>query len=842
MRRASRKNINSLLTLIIILLLLTISYVVLCGGINIHCVLPLVGAVKITVNKLANPLLLLLCVVLLKLIVYRRAPVPRTIHWYSENKKIIAYSLILCCVAGIPRLLNLNGNDLNSDELLWMERGPKLVYHLRTHDLKNATAHLGHPGVIPALLIGTSYIYLGGNSSTLSFDLLNKVVAARLPIAVIGILTCLLVFLLGRIILTDQTAFWGALFLALYPPHISLSRVAHIDSSLACFFFLSIICYFIALDTESLRWKIASGLFFGFALLTKAPALLIPIIVFACKALYIRTSSRKKNHLVATSDLIWIGIGFATYFIFFTKLWYDPRTLEWVKYSRFLPQVIFLIKLINAVGSLPWIQITIPVAAISFLIVKRRLGTRITATGWNSFPLFLREILLGLSALSFLQIFRRPIINELLLASKVYRVEDVGHLKYWMGEIVSSPPHWFYPFMLITTAQPLLTIFFFYGFYSICRSFVRKDTNQPALPSLLLTPLIFVAILSFAHKMALRYIAPAFPFLCIVSAYGFVNLVDTVSKRLPARQRPGLIPIGRYLIATAIITLLAIPLFTVYPQYDLYHNIFIGGPCGAARLVSVGWGEGTKETVAYLKSAVQDEDAIYALGPCGEFRFYWKNDPPPSTSRVLINHTKPPHADWLVISRGHRQRKREREMLTLAKSLQPVHSVVNCGIRFMDIYKLSSEPIRTDEIVEAEDIAAVHAKIQPDSMAGNGWAVKCSNESPEAFSSLHGPYRRYAGGCWEALFRLRAADGEHIPQQSRIAITGISERDVIASSTLSPSTGIPTAEYTDHRIDFFLDRPHRIAFSVTTENGGSLLIDKVTLQRCRPVSLLTKTE
>jgi hypothetical protein len=107
----------------------------------------------------------------------------------------------------------------------------------------------------------------------------------------------------------DATAFWAAVVLAFYPPHIELSRVTHIDSTLTLFFMSSILCYLMYAQQPRLRWNVASAIFFGLALLTKTPAYLLPLILLAWKISVRLYDRRQKSRFWDAGDLLWLGLG-----------------------------------------------------------------------------------------------------------------------------------------------------------------------------------------------------------------------------------------------------------------------------------------------------------------------------------------------------------------------------------------------------------------------------------------------------------------------------------------------------------------------------------------------------
>jgi 4-amino-4-deoxy-L-arabinose transferase-like glycosyltransferase len=104
--------------------------------------------------------------------------------------------------------------------------------------------------------------------------------AARLvpALAVHGCI--MLVYLLGRRILGEAAAFWGALLLAVAPAFISIGRLLVLDGLLALWVTLSVFSAFEAVRTGRFRrgWWLVSALACGLGILTKGPVALLLLL------------------------------------------------------------------------------------------------------------------------------------------------------------------------------------------------------------------------------------------------------------------------------------------------------------------------------------------------------------------------------------------------------------------------------------------------------------------------------------------------------------------------------------------------------------------------------------
>src|SRR5262245_3389740 len=104
--------------------------------------------------------------------------------------------------------------------------------------------------------------------------------AARLVPALAVQLSVLLGYLLGRHIVGERSAFWGALTLALVPGFVGVGRLLVLDGVLTLWVTLSLYCAFIAVKENRLRWGwwIAAALSCGLGVLTKGPVAVILLV------------------------------------------------------------------------------------------------------------------------------------------------------------------------------------------------------------------------------------------------------------------------------------------------------------------------------------------------------------------------------------------------------------------------------------------------------------------------------------------------------------------------------------------------------------------------------------
>lgn len=801
-----------------------VAHLIFIGGIDLRFggVVQGLGKVKFTCNKLANPLILLAVLLLLKPVVARPAPLRRLTAWLKASRRTILLGTLVTIAAALPRFHRLDAQSLNPDALLWLERSQRTVYALRAGDYAKATDHLGHPGVVPAVLIGASYIYLGEGTSTLSWGLLDPLTAARLPIALMGTLTCLLLYLFGRRSFGDASAFWGAIFLALYPPHVALSRVVHIDSTLALFFMCAILCYLIATETSRAGWMAASAISFGFALLTKSPALLIPFVLLFWKACAAVRDGGGPLRVLETRDLAWLGAGLGIYFIIFTRLWLPPGRMRWAAFSSFLPHADQTIAAVRAVGSFPWAAVfgALLAAGVLYTALRRR---ALPCSGGRAPARLALALFLLLSCLAFIRAFNVPIQNQILLMGKTFHVEEIGHVKYWMGRLVTHPPRWFYLFMLAVQTPPAVLALAAWGAAAACAAFAARSGRWRALLLLLATLVVFIGVMSIGKKMGMRYIAPVFPFLCLLAGVGLTRLAAAVSRPFPLPRREDARRTALALAGSILAAACVVPIVRIFPYPDNYFNGLAGGTAGASRIISIGAGVGTREAVAYLKTRAKSGDSIYVPTIHGEFRWHWLNDEPRTAPRVLVNRTKPPHVDWVVFPLADRFKPQCDGLRLLEGECPRVWEYVLCGVDFVDIYKVEDPPENAGRLYEAEELKTDSGAKTPDNDASEGAAVRGTTRG----AVLYGPWERYAPGAWRAVFRVKGAGDT----AARLSVAGISKGEAFGSRELRPGDLAPGGAYRDVPVDFTLEAPRRIQFCADLPASGDLWIDRVAVER-----------
>jgi hypothetical protein len=250
--------------------------------------------------------------------------------------------LVAALVFALSLGVRLAGLDLYSttDEGYWMQRSIRFGAALARGDLVS-TYRAGHPGVS---VMWTGLIGIGPErlapflpEQYTRYELLERdpgyqeaFSAARRAVAVLSSVLVTVAMMLFWRLLGGGPALAGGALLALDPYVIAMTRLLHVDALLAPLMTVSVLAGLIYWTRPS-RWgylllSAASG---GLALLTKAPAGLLPIFFgLVCLAAVLRGALRPGSARTILRGiaplLIWAIVAAAIYGVLFPALWVDP--------------------------------------------------------------------------------------------------------------------------------------------------------------------------------------------------------------------------------------------------------------------------------------------------------------------------------------------------------------------------------------------------------------------------------------------------------------------------------------------------------------------------------------
>ncbi len=154
--------------------------------------------------------------------------------------------------------------------------------------------------------------------------------AARLPNALCGIITLLVLFFIGRQLYDERFGlFWAMAYFGSFLPHFYF-KTAIIDPVFNLFIFLGVYCFFLAstLDESSSLWQrrkylVLSGAFIGLGILTKGPVALLVSglsgVIYTLISFY-----RFRRWVLTLADAILFG----AVALVVSSLWYGLETVQ----------------------------------------------------------------------------------------------------------------------------------------------------------------------------------------------------------------------------------------------------------------------------------------------------------------------------------------------------------------------------------------------------------------------------------------------------------------------------------------------------------------------------------
>ncbi|MFQ5811825.1 MAG: glycosyltransferase family 39 protein [Anaerolineae bacterium] len=474
-----------------------------------------------------------------------------------KREKLICLGLFI--LALLPRILALN-TFITWDEPMWVYRSLRFLSAIRSGRFAD-TFQVGAPGVTimwagaweiaSQLLLGRGVAEWSWLQHLARLDLDNVaalrrlaffLVAAKLPLVLLGAASAVGVYLLARKLFGGRVALLAALLISFDPFHLAHSRVFHTDGTAANLMILSVLSLLVYLRrNRSLAYLGLSGCLAGLAFLTKATAfVLLPLTALL---LGFEGLAKSATLRLRPSTTLRRGSGQGS----------GHRSGQaWAK---------------RILSSLRSLSLWCVVAVIAFVAF------------WPAMWVSPVETLRGTFGLA-------------------RRFAATPHpLNFFMGQSVSDPGLWFYPFSLLFRTTPIVWLGLLAAFWAI-----RKKGSSKSFGGLALIAYVSLLTITLAlgAKKFERYLLPAFPALDILAAVGWVYVIEAAPAPLK-RWRWGIE------LALSLVVLLQAALALPYhPYYLVYANPLLGGPRLAAQVMPVGWGEGMDLAAGYLN---QKEDA-----------------------------------------------------------------------------------------------------------------------------------------------------------------------------------------------------------------------------------------
>lgn len=206
---------------------------------------------------------------------------------------------------------------------------------------------------------------------------------------------------------------------------------------------------------------------------------------------------------------------------------------------------------------------------------------------------------------------------------------------------------------------------------------------------LLAWAVVFVLAMGAGAKKFERYMLPALPALDVVAAVGLASAAAVAgrwwrSERVAMSAEPAdgarRAATVAAVIATVLVAAQSVAVLAHHPYYLAWYNPLLGGGPAAARMLPVGWGEGSDRVVDWLRDhpGADGGPAVVATASDALVAYRFEGTVvPPKRWR---------DADWLVVMIDDRQIGEPEEILAAVGDRPPEHVVRLNGIDYAWIW------------------------------------------------------------------------------------------------------------------------------------------------------------
>ncbi|MCB0192867.1 MAG: glycosyltransferase family 39 protein [Anaerolineae bacterium] len=271
----------------------------------------------------------------------------KTGNTISHPNKLVSAELAISCglflLALLPRVYDLQ-RFVTADEAKWVYRSAQFLAAFLQSDFAGTSVNLT-PAVTTTWLgsFGLA-LYYGFHAGTIGLPFVDWLlslpefrtelpilVATRWSMALFTSLAVVLLYRLARPLFGAPVALLGAIFIALDPHTLSLSRILGHDAPAAMFMIIAVLLLLRGVHVDkshSYFYFMASGIAAGLAFLSKAPALFL--IPFTGLVLLAQLWQDKTSVTVRIKQFaVWIVAAYLAFIIFWPAAWGDPLGRPW---------------------------------------------------------------------------------------------------------------------------------------------------------------------------------------------------------------------------------------------------------------------------------------------------------------------------------------------------------------------------------------------------------------------------------------------------------------------------------------------------------------------------------
>lgn len=266
----------------------------------------------------------------------------------------IAIIAIIILLAFGVRYVGLGDIGITYDEPIYVSAGMGYTHGLMSQNFSESiwSINMEHPPVSKYIYGAAMRLIAATEGDYVSF------MAAKLASVLMGAITCVLVYLIGRDFLDRNVGIVSAVLLCLIPVFLANTQLATLESPLALFFTLTVYLFMVALQRGSRHYFLGSAIAFGLTLGTKYNGILVLPVLALIFILFTLDRVRKKEgslnaeavrrnigaFLPVRAIAAFVLITGALFFMSWPWLWADPvgNLLESYRHWSTAPMEYFL--------------------------------------------------------------------------------------------------------------------------------------------------------------------------------------------------------------------------------------------------------------------------------------------------------------------------------------------------------------------------------------------------------------------------------------------------------------------------------------------------------------------
>ena len=367
------------------------------------------------------------------------------------------------------------------------------------------------------------------------------------------------------------------------------------------------------------------------------------------------------------------------------------------------------------------------------------------------------------------------VLHTITSVAKTHATDALGPT-FFMGQAELEHGPLFYPVVLAFRLGPLIFLGLVLALWLTVRG--KKLSRSRAALTLLLWVLLFIATITPAATKYDRYVLPAVPPLILIAAVAWGQILDR-------RSRFSRLPLLHALIALqALFLILAVP----YPL--LAYSPLLGGSPVAAKVLTVGWGEGISAAARWLAAQPGAADmTATAPNPLALAPFF-----PGKTLRFETELV--PQADMIILDANSRQLLGADSFDRLTADASLLHTVELGNLEAAWIYRQAAPEKSTVQIPDLARTYSFGNRVRLLGTAGDantkeaGLTVRWGLVQPGGRYTVHLTLRDSWSHTWGKLETPLLSEIDFIPEHWAPGETPE------LSYTIKLPAGIPPADYT----------------------------------------------